>query len=88
MDDRKLSYIKTAKKGTLLAFRVSDTKAKSAKVTMNRVEEKMLEVETSYGVRYAIAYDEVLWVKTGARWPKGVMKMFHGIKEDEGVQDA
>jgi hypothetical protein len=39
-------------------------------------------VETSYGATHVIPFEDVLWVRTGARWPRGVYNMLKGIGEE------
>ena len=40
-------------------------------------------VETSYGAVSVIPFEDVLWVRTGNRWPRGVYNMLKGIGDEE-----
>lgn len=69
--------------GMLVAFRCPNGKVKSAKVEKKSSEMKKLYVQTAYGEDHVIDYDDVLWIRTGSKWPKGVYQLLKGIKEDE-----
>lgn len=69
---RKRPYIEQAAIGTLLAFKLPSGKARSAAIVDRDKQLCTLVVETAYGARYVISYDDVLWVRTGKRWPAGV----------------
>lgn len=76
---QKMSYIENISIGTLLAFRLSNGKVKSAKVIRKSTKNRKLKVETNYGAEYIISYDDVIWVRTGKRWPKGVYNLLKGL---------
>lgn len=81
--EQKKSYIENSKIGTIVAFRLSSGKVKSAKmVNRNRKKEK-LKLETKYGAEYIIPYKSVVWVKTGKRWPRGVYELLKGNDDNE-----
>lgn len=82
--EQKQKYLDNIQIGTLIAFRVSDTKAKSAKVIRKSTKLRKLQVETSYGAVHTISFQDVLWVRTGKRWPRGVYNMLKGIGENDG----
>jgi hypothetical protein len=77
--EQKQKYLDNIQIGALVAFKVSETKAKSAKVIKKSTKSRKLMVETSYGATHVIPFEDVLWVRTGARWPKGVYNMLKGI---------
>lgn len=84
--ERKVRYLNTAEIGTLVAFAYNGG-AKSAKIINRSVKDKKLEVETEYGVRMTIDYDDVLWIKTGTRWPKGIYNLLKGYdKENNNIE--
>lgn len=72
--DKKIQYLDTVSIGTLVAF-AYEGGAKSAKIINRSVADRKLEVETEYGAKIFINYEDVLWVKTGARWPRGVYSL-------------
>jgi len=81
--EQKQKYLDNIQIGALVAFRVSETKAKSAKVIKKSTKQRKLMVETSYGATSVISFDDVLWVRTGNRWPRGVYNMLKGIGDEE-----
>lgn len=74
----KKYYIEHVQVGTLVAFKVSDTKAKSGKVLKKSTNKKKVMVETEYGAQFIVPFEDIIWVRTGGRWPKGVYKMLKG----------
>lgn len=81
--EKKLSYIENVKPGTLIAFRTLDGKAKSGKVLKRSSNNKMLQVITEYDEEHIVKFEDVLWVKTNTRWPKGVYNLLKGIKNEQ-----
>ena len=77
-EGNRTKYIENVTIGTIVAYKVSDTKAKSAKVIKKSTSDRKLLVESSYGAQSTISFDDVIWVKTGKRWPKGVYQMLRG----------
>ena len=78
----KLRYIDNADIGTIVAFRLPGMKAKSAKIIRKSTKNRKFKVETAYGMQFVISYDDVLWVKTNKRWPKGVYLLLKGKAEE------
>lgn len=76
----KLDYIQSAEAGTIIAFRLNFeskrgvrlTKVISGKVESNDVENQIMVLETKNKLRYAVPYSQVVWVKSGNRWARGV----------------
>lgn len=81
--EQKQKYLNNIQIGTIVAFKLSDNKAKSAKVVKKSTKNRKLQVETSYGAQYIIPFENVIWVKTGSRWPKGVYNMLKGVCTNE-----
>ena len=81
--EQKQKYLDNIQVGTIVAFKLSDNKAKSAKVVKKSTKNRKLQVETSYGAQYIIPFENVIWVKTGSRWPKGVYNMLKGVCVNE-----
>lgn len=79
---QKMTYIENIDIGTIVAFRLSNGKVKSAKVTRKSTKNRKLKLETDYGAEYIISYDDVVWVRTGKRWPKGVYRLLKGLGND------
>lgn len=82
----KLRYIEEASIGTLLAFRTETGKVKSAMIVNRSTKSKKFKVETKYGLQHVVHFDDVVWVRTNKRWPKGVYNLLKGI--DGEVQNA
>lgn len=76
----KMRYIEQAMPDTIIAFKLPGIKAKSAKIVRKSTKNRKFKVETAYGVEYVVPYDNVIWVKTNRRWPRGVYNMLKGIE--------
>lgn len=77
--EQKMQYIEEVEIGTLVAFRLSSGKVKSAKVIRKSTKNRKLKLETDYGAVYIVSYEDIVWVRTGKRWPKGVYKLLKGL---------
>lgn len=80
----KAEYVKTAEKGTIMAFRLPNGKVKSAKMIERSLKREKLKMETAYGRQFVISFSDVIWVKTGDRWPRGVFNLLKGNVNNEG----
>lgn len=78
----KMQRIEAIEIGTLVAFKLSNGKVKSAKVVRKSSKNRKLKVETEYGASYIINYEDVIWVRSGKRWPRGVYMMLKGLVND------
>lgn len=86
--DAKIDYVKTAEKGTIMAFKLPNGKVKSAKMVERSLKREKLKMETAYGRQYIIDFSDVIWVKTGDRWPNGVLSLLKGnVNNGERKQD-
>lgn len=79
---RKLKYVEEAPIGTLVAFKPEVGKVKSAKIIKKSTKNRRLKVETAYGATFIVPYEDVIWVRSGSRWPRGVYNMLKGIEDD------
>lgn len=84
---QKMPYIENAEIGALVAFRLPSGKVKSAKIINKSSKRRKLKVETEYGAVYVVSYDDVIWVRTGARWPRGVYKLLKGMVSNDGKRE-
>nr|CAI9751696.1 hypothetical protein YXRTKSLT_YXRTKSLT_CDS_0053 [uncultured phage]CAI9752479.1 hypothetical protein IPSYOLDY_IPSYOLDY_CDS_0053 [uncultured phage] len=86
---QKMPYIENIEIGTIVAFRLSNGKLKSAKVMRKSTKNRKLKLETDYGAEYIVSYDDIVWVRTGKRWPRGVYNELKGLvsndKEEQKV---
>lgn len=76
----RFEYIEQADLGTIVAFVDFKGKARTAAIKEKRSNDLTLIVETEFGREFIVPYDKVLWVKKGARFPRGVYNMLKGIK--------
>ena len=81
--EQKMPYIEQAALGTIIAFRLPNGKVKSAKIVKKSTKNRRFMVETEYNAQYVVDYDNVVWVRTGNRWPRGVYKLLKGLVGDE-----
>ena len=84
---QKMPYIENVEIGTLVAFRLFNGKVKSAKVIRKSTKNRKLMLETDYGAKYIVPYDDIVWVRTGKRWPRGVYKLLKGLVDDNGKEE-
>lgn len=84
--EQKMTYIENISIGTIVAFKLSNGRVKSAKVMKKSTKNRKLKLETDYGAEYIISYDDVIWVRTGKRWPRGVYKLLKGQVDLNGKE--
>ncbi len=77
-------YIKSIKEGTLVAFKRNKNKeiAMSGKFVGFDENEKKVLIESKKGTLFKVNRENILWVKTGSRWPKWVFLLFNHEKEE------
>lgn len=75
-------YVKNLKSGDIIAFQFHSPFGKkitrSAKVIDLHPGEVGLTVQDKIGNKYFVYKSNILWVKTGKRWPKYIYSMFKG----------
>ena len=84
--EQKMPYIENVNIGTIIAFRLSNGKVKSAKVVRKSTKNRKLKVETDYGAEYIVSYEDIIWVRTGKRWPRGVYRLLKGQVDINGKE--
>lgn len=77
----KVEYIDNAKVGTIIAFKVNEEKIISGMI--EEVHRTEFVVKTKNGVRFTVRRKNVVWVKTGPRWPRGVYLALKGETNNE-----
>ena len=82
---KKMPYIEDADVGTLVAFKLSNGKVKSAKIVKKSSKSRWFMLETAYGAQHIVSYDDIVWVRTGKRWPSGVYRQLKGMVESDGT---
>ena len=78
------AYVDSAKVDMIVAFKLPNGKVKSAKIIKRSTPKRRFMVETKYGAQFVISFDDVIWVKTGTRWPKHVYNLMKGIGDSNG----
>lgn len=79
----KSSYVETVQLGTLVAFMEPETgKLNTAKVVAKNSKNRMLKLMTQYDAEFIVSYDNIVWVKTGVRWPRGIYNELKGISNE------
>lgn len=79
----KMDYIEKVEIGVIVAFRLPTGKVKAAKLMKRSTKKRLLKLETEYGAEFIVSFEDVIWVKTGRRWPRGIYNLLKGIKENE-----
>lgn len=79
--EKRMEYVERVGAGTLIAFRLPTGKVISAKIKRKSTKRRILQVETSYGAEHLVPFEDVIWVRTGKRWPRGVYNLLKGIEE-------
>jgi len=77
----KNDYIDNIKLGTLVAFRINEKKLISGMIEQISVHD--FKVRTRNGIAFSVRRKNIVWVKTGARWPRGIYLELKGVNSDE-----
>ena len=73
--------------GTLIAFHEPETgKLNTAQLTNRNKTKKLIKCETQYGKEFLISFSDVVWTKTGSRWPKSIYNELKGKKANAGKE--
>lgn len=80
-DDSIRRYVEEAEIGMLVAFRIDNTKVKSAKIVKKSTSDKKFLLETKYGAKFLVDFNDVIWVNTTGRWPRWVFKLMKGLDD-------
>lgn len=83
MSEEKYKYVSTAEIGVIVAFKDQSGKVRSAKVINKSSSGEKLKVVTAYGKEFVVPYGDVVWVKTGDRWPRGVYDLLKGHTDEQ-----
>lgn len=70
-----LEYLSNAEPGTLVAFKKRKTDAAMSGKFVE-VNDGEVVVETKMGTIFKLMPADIIWVKTGARWPRWVFNLF------------
>lgn len=82
--NNKDKFIDSAPLETIIVFGgdVAGGKVRSAKMIIREEQKRSIVCETAYGKRFYVPYDNVIWVKTGSRFPRAIYNLLKGIKNE------
>lgn len=80
-DENKMRYVKDVNIGVLVAFKDGEN-VRAAKVVRKSTKRNVLKLEDKRGKEFIISYNDVIWVRTGNRWPKGVYELLTGGRKN------
>ena len=78
----KTKYIEEAEVGALIAFYDEKGKPRTAALVNRSSARKVIKVVTEFGWEFIVPYDNVLWVRKGTRWPRGVYEIIKGYNKN------
>lgn len=78
-----LEYLNNAEAGTLVAFKRNSSKDVAMSGKLVSFENGKVTVESKKGTKFKLNPDNIIWVKTGDRWPRWVFNLFNKDKEVE-----
>lgn len=78
-----LEYLNNAEAGTLVAFKRNSSKDVAMSGKLISFENGKVTVESKKGTKFKLNPDNIIWVKTGGRWPRWVFNLFNKDKEVE-----
>jgi len=76
----KSYYIANIKRGVIIAFKVG---CKTISGMVEEIHKNEIVAECKNGMRYIVLNSNIVWVKTGDRWPRGVYLDLKGVVEGE-----
>lgn len=79
MKDRS-HLIEQAEAGTLIAFYDEKGKPRTAALVNRSSKNKVVKLVTEFEREFIVPYDNVIWIKKGNRWPRGVYNLLKGYK--------
>lgn len=79
MKDRS-HLIEQAEAGTLIAFYDEKGKPRTAALVNRSSKNKLVKLVTEFEREFIVPYDNVIWIKKGNRWPRGVYNLLKGYK--------
>lgn len=77
--EKKMPYIESATVGKFVAFRLPNGKVKSAVIIKKSTSGRKFLVETAYKAQHIVGYNDIVWVRSGERWPAGIYRLLKGL---------
>ena len=78
-------YLNNAEVGTLVAFKRNSSKDIAMSGKFVSFENGKVTVESKKGTLFKLNPENIIWVKTGERWPKWVFNLFNASNVDKEV---
>lgn len=78
----KTKYIEEAEVGALIAFYDEKGKPRTAALVNRSSARKVIKVVTEFNWEFIVPYENVLWVRKGNRWPRGVYEILKGYNKN------
>lgn len=72
-----LDYLSTVEPGTLVAFTRNSAKRIAMSGKLVSIENGKVKVESKKGTLFKLNIENIIWVKTGDRWPRWVFALFN-----------
>lgn len=78
-----IDYLKNAEVGTIVAFTRGANKQVAMSGKLISFDGNKVVVESKMGTVFELAPENIVWVKTGTRWPRWVFSLFNKKEESE-----
>lgn len=75
-----LEYLSNSEPGTLIAFKKNNSDAVMSGKLVS-IEDDEVIIETKMGTIFRVNPVDIIWVKSGLRWPRWVFNLFKADKE-------
>ena len=87
-----LDYLSTVEPGTLVAFTRKSAKNIAMSGKLVSIENGKVKVESKKGTLFKLNIENIIWVKTGDRWPRWVFALFNKnskeVESDNAVSEV
>lgn len=79
-EEVRKKFVVDAMPGAIVAFK-DGKRVRSAMVMRKNTKKELLKLENKVGQEFIVSYNDVIWVRTSKRWPKGVYNLLTGGTE-------
>lgn len=87
-----LDYLSTVEPGTLVAFTRKSAKNIAMSGKLVSIENGKVKVESKKGTLFKLNIENIIWVKTGDRWPRWVFALFNKnskeVESDNAISEV
>lgn len=83
-----IDYLNTVDPGTLVAFTRNSAKNIAMSGKLVSIENGKVKVESKKGTLFKINQENIIWVKTGDRWPRWVFALFNKNSKEVDSDNA